>query len=44
MGARHDGFYDSLATDITRALNGAGDHGLAHKVSTLSSPTDDLHS
>ena len=38
--ARHDGFCDSLAMNITSVR----DYGPAHKLSTLSSCTDDLHS
>ena len=41
MGARHDGFYDPLATDTAEAC--MGDCGPAHEVVTFSSHVDDLH-
>ena len=43
VGACHNGFCDSLATDITRARRGMSDYGLAQKVSTLFGTADDLH-
>ena len=43
VGARHDGFYDPLATDTARTRCGMGDSGPAHEVGTFSSRADDLH-
>ena len=43
VGTYHDGFCDSLATDIAEAWCGVGDSGLAHQVSTFSGCADDLH-
>ena len=43
VGARHDGFYDPLATNTMEAWHGMGDSGPAHEVSTFSSRADDLH-
>ena len=44
VGAHHDGFCDSHATDITRACCGMRDCESAHKVGTLFGCVDDLHS
>ena len=43
VGARHDGFFDLLATDTARIGCGMGDSGPAHEVGTFSSHADDLH-
>ena len=44
VGACHDGFCDSLVTNLTRALCGVGGRGPTHKVGTLFGFADGLHS
>ena len=43
VGIYHDGFCDSLATDIMEARCDVGDSGSADHVGAFSSSADDLH-
>ena len=43
VGIYHDGFCDSLATDIMEARCDVGDSGSANQVGIFSSSANDLH-
>ena len=43
VGAYHNGFCDSLATDIVEVCCGVSDSGPAYRVGTFSGCADDLH-